>query len=193
MGTILTWMSDKDSGVFVIATANRISTLPPELLRKGRFDELFFISLPEPSERKEILRIHSERLKIVLSEENIFDLVGATKDYTGVEIEEVLKASLFTAFADGKRGVIVEDVLQCVQETTILAKTQKKLLKSMEEWAVTHARRANTLPYIKQAQNKAQNALLVPEKKQIQTPRVKMNKIEETEDIVEDNDLINFL
>jgi len=133
LGTILTWMEETRSSVFVAATANDIGKLRPELVR--RFDEVFFVDLPEPDGRREIVAIHLR--KRGRSPEN-FDLdaiVQATQDFTGSEIEKVIRGALRRAFADGEREVTTEDLLAVAGETVPLVTTMADGVARMREWA----------------------------------------------------------
>src|SRR5262249_41108098 len=100
-GTLLTWMQEKKSTVFVVATANDISQLPPEFLRKGRFDEIFFVDLPTTAEREEIFRIQLERLKWVAAGYDGRALADRTEGFSGAEIEQAVVSARYAAFSDG--------------------------------------------------------------------------------------------
>ena len=99
LGTFLTWMAERDHRVFVVATANDISALPPELVRKGRFDEIFFVDLPSPTNRADILQIHLRRRQLDPAEFDIPQLVAATDGFSGAEIEQGVVAALYAAQA----------------------------------------------------------------------------------------------
>jgi hypothetical protein len=99
LGTFLTWLAEKNSRIFVVATANDISALPPELVRKGRFDEIFFVDLPDSATRAEILRIHASRRDIVLDAATLRSLAEACEGFSGAEIEQAVVATLYTAHA----------------------------------------------------------------------------------------------
>lgn len=144
-GTFLTWMQDKQSFVFVIATANKIDTLPPELMRKGRFDEIFFVDLPAESERREILRIHlNKRLNDInsvpelKSDEFLQEMIRRTESFTGSEIEQLIIAALFEAYS-GKRKATYQDFYDAVTNTVPLYVTQKREIEGLREWAKTRA------------------------------------------------------
>lgn len=145
-GTFLTWMQDKTAPVFVIATSNDISSLPPELLRKGRFDEIFFVDLPTFQEREKIFGVHLKKrimgssiLHEVEPAPNITaELAAASEGFSGAEIEQAVVAALYEAFfAD--RGLRREDLLKCIGETVPLSVTQKEQILSLREWATTRA------------------------------------------------------
>src|SRR5207248_899914 len=121
-GTFLTWLSEKTAPVFVVATANDISQLPPELLRKGRLDEIFFVDLPAREERAEIFRIHLARRG---RDPMVFDvpaLADASTDFSGAEVEEAINSALYDAFY-GKEEITTDHVLRALGETVPLAKT----------------------------------------------------------------------
>ena len=94
LGTFLTWMAERKSQVFIVATANDISALPPELVRKGRFDEIFFVDLPNLENRASILAIHLSRRKLPLANFNVEELAAATDGFSGAEIEQAVVAGL---------------------------------------------------------------------------------------------------
>lgn len=150
-GTFLTWMQDKTSFVFVIATANNISNLPPEFMRKGRFDEIFFVDLPVDEERKAIFSIHF-RKKLneinsdlqLLSEEFIQHLVSQTEGFTGSEIEELINSALIDAFSE-KRKVREEDFIKAIKTTVPLSITQAEQIKALRTWANVRAISATSL------------------------------------------------
>jgi SpoVK/Ycf46/Vps4 family AAA+-type ATPase len=102
-GTFLTWLQEKQADVFVVATANDLSALPPELLRKGRFDEIFFVDLPDAAERAEILRIHLRLRKQDPARFDVDRLAAAAESFSGAELEQVITASLLRALQDHER------------------------------------------------------------------------------------------
>lgn len=145
-GTFLTWMQEKTAPVFVIATANDISSLPPELLRKGRFDEIFFVDLPTAKEREKIFSVHlKKRMKnsninheLEVSDTVCNELANASVGYVGAEIEQIVIAAMYEAFyAD--RGLRKEDVLKAIKETVPLSSTQREQILSLREWAKERA------------------------------------------------------
>jgi SpoVK/Ycf46/Vps4 family AAA+-type ATPase len=145
-GTFLTWMQDKTAPVFVIATSNDISSLPPELLRKGRFDEIFFVDLPTQQEREKIFSVHlKKRLagseihhEIDTASGVAAELAAEAEGFSGAEIEQSVIAALYEAFfAD--RGLRKDDVLKCIRETVPLSVTQKEQILSLRQWAATRA------------------------------------------------------
>lgn len=144
-GTFLTWLSEKKSPVFVVATANDISQLPPELMRKGRLDEIFFVDLPTPAERKEIFRIHIRRRSRDPGNYDLEALVEASQDFSGAEIEEAINSGLYDAFSSG-RELTSEDVLLSLNQTAPLSKTMDERISQTRKWAVGRARFAGIAP-----------------------------------------------
>ncbi|MGI8591174.1 MAG: AAA family ATPase [Nakamurella sp.] len=145
-GTFLTWMQEKTSAVFVMATANNISLLPPEFLRKGRFDEIFFIDLPTTVERKVIFSLHI-RARLVagpaLGELSVDDalldpLVALTEGYSGAEIEQAVISACFDAF-DGRRALTAEDLSRAITHTVPLSITQAEQIAALRAWADVRA------------------------------------------------------
>jgi len=141
-GQFLTWMQEKTSPVFVVATANRIHSLPPELIRKGRFDEIFFVDLPTFKERKEILRLHINKRLInseakgsfVLTEEILEALAVQCEGFVGAEIEQLVIDALFEAYAES-RSVFKEDFERAITNTVSLSVTQAEQIREVREWA----------------------------------------------------------
>lgn len=145
-GTFLTWMQDKTDPVFVIATSNDISALPPELLRKGRFDEIFFVDLPTQKEREKIFALH---LKKRISDSSVEHEVNAdsklceelaelSKGFSGAEIEQAVISALYEAFfAD--RGLRREDLVKSIKETVSLSVTQQEQILALRQWAANRA------------------------------------------------------
>lgn len=133
-GTFLTWIQEKDSPVFVVATANDITKLPPELMRKGRFDEIFYVTLPKPEERKRIFEIHiGKRRKQDLQSINIDRLVGKTDGYSGADIEGIVKDSIENAFADGKPALTTDYLEQAIKNTHSLSEIMKEPLEKLSK------------------------------------------------------------
>src|SRR5690625_1724237 len=144
--TFLNWMQDKSAPVFLVATANDIQRLPPEFLRKGRFNEIFFVDLPTDTERKAIFRIHIEkRLKsekargnFPQTDETYQHLAGLTEGFIGAEIEQIVIIGLFEAYAEN-RGLEVKDLEKAMDEIIPLSITQAEDIKSLREWASVRA------------------------------------------------------
>jgi len=142
LGSLLTWLQEKTSPVFVVATANEVDQLPPELLRKGRFDELFFLDLPDAKERSAILQIHLEARERDPGAFDVPALVIQTEHFSGSEIEQVVISGLYAAFSDG-RELTSQDLLVAAKETVPLYATYEERIKGLREWANKRARRAN--------------------------------------------------
>ena len=148
-GTILTWMQDRKSPVFMVATANNVTSIPPEFLRKGRFDELWATSLPTEEERKKIFEIHlvkkrRENQKKIrkLEEFNISLLVKKSMNFTGAEIEECIISAINESFYEGK-DYTTEDIIKSMESTKIIADTMKENIKAINDWCKDRARRAS--------------------------------------------------
>ncbi len=134
LGTLLTWMAERRERVFIVATANDIQTLPPELIRKGRMDEIFFVDLPEPSEREEIFRIHVEKRKQPLANFNFAQLARATEGFSGSEIEQAVVGGLYAALADD-RPLDNALILNEIERTQPLSVVMEEKLRALREWA----------------------------------------------------------
>lgn len=141
-GTFLTWLSEKTAPVFVVATANDISQLPPELMRKGRLDEIFFVDLPSAEERLDIFRIHLAKRKRDPVNYDLEALAEASKDFSGAEIEEAVISALYDAFY-ARREVTTADILQSIRQTVPLAKTMDEHINRLRAWAEGRARNAS--------------------------------------------------
>lgn len=140
--TFLTWLQEKTKPVFVIATANDISALPPELLRKGRFDEIFFVDLPSQAERKKIFEIHLAKRKRNPAMFELDKLATASNGYSGAEIEQAIISAMYAGFAE-KREINSEDILKALQETVPLSTTMKEAIADLREWCAQRARPAS--------------------------------------------------
>ncbi|HSN68796.1 MAG TPA: AAA family ATPase, partial [Thermoanaerobaculia bacterium] len=144
LGVILSWMQDRAGSVFVIATANDVSALPPELLRKGRFDEMFFVDLPNASERKAILSAALKANGRDGKVEITAGCIAAMSDFTGAEIAAIVPDALFAAFADGEREITTADLIDAANTVVPLAKTASEKITKVREWAKGRARPAST-------------------------------------------------
>jgi len=141
VGTFLTWIQEKKAPVFVTATANNIDALPPELIRKGRFDELFFVDLPSPADRTEIFGIHIRQRG---REPEVFDLdalANAADGYSGAEIEQAIIDALHDSFFE-QREITTEDILKALDRTVPLTTTMAEDVAMLRDWASTRARPA---------------------------------------------------
>lgn len=125
-GQFLTWMQEKENTVFIVATANNVSKLPPEFLRKGRFDELFSVDLPNAEERKKILQIHLEKRrpckKFPTDRIDVNKLVSMTEGYSGADLEGIVKDALENAFVNGKTSITTDDVVNVIQTAKPISK-----------------------------------------------------------------------
>jgi len=145
-GSFLTWMQEKTAPVFVIATANKVDGLPPEFLRKGRFDEIFFVDLPTRAERRDVWNLHlNKRLRtsraagaITISYDLLDRLADASEGYSGAEIEQAVVAALFDAFAD-RRSLSEDDLFRALRNMVPLSVTQAEQIASVREWAANRA------------------------------------------------------
>ena len=144
LGTFLSWMKDKTEPVFVFATANDISQLPPEFLRKGRFDEIWFVDLPDFEERKAIWTIHIAKRGRKPEAFDVDALAEVSQGFTGAEIEAALTEAMFSAFDDGKREPTAADCVVALQETVPLSKTMATEIASLRSWAENRARVASS-------------------------------------------------
>jgi SpoVK/Ycf46/Vps4 family AAA+-type ATPase len=141
-GTLLTWLQEKTKPVFVVATANRIEHLPPELLRKGRFDEIFFVDLPSDRERSDIFGIQLKKRGRDAAKFPLAELSKATADFSGAEIEQVVVSALYDAFADGV-DLEPRHVLAAIGETKPLAVTMAEDVAKLRAWAQQRTRPAS--------------------------------------------------
>jgi len=140
-GSFLTWLAEKRQPVFVVATANDVTSLPPELPRRGRFDDIFFVDLPTERERAEILAIHLRKRGRDPEKFPIPDLASQAERMSGAEIEQAVAAALYTAFANG-RDLSENDLANAINETIPLYDTYEKRIKELRDWARTRARPA---------------------------------------------------
>ena len=143
-GTFVTWLSEKAAPVFVVATANDISQLPPELLRKGRLDEIFFVDLPAREERAEIFRIHLTRRGRDAAKFDLESLAGASAEFSGAEIEEAINSALYDVFY-AQQELTTEHVRRALAQTVPLAKTMDEQISRLRSWAEGRARNASVV------------------------------------------------
>lgn len=146
--TFLTWMQEKPPLIFVAATANRIQALPAEVIRKGRFDQVFFIDLPNDEERKQIFEIHLKRMSADLSHFDLVFLGAVTKGWNGAEIEQAVSAARVDAFAE-RRPFTMDDITRNTSRTVPLSKTMEEQMKKIRSWAfgrATPASKYSTIP-----------------------------------------------
>jgi SpoVK/Ycf46/Vps4 family AAA+-type ATPase len=152
-------MQDRTGEAFVIATANQVENLPPELLRTGRFDQVFWIDLPNESERESILaatlRKHN-RDKLPIDHKRIAE---ATEKFTGSEIAELVPSAMFAAFGDNEREITTEDLISAAQTVVPLSKTSAEKIDAMRNWAKGRARPASSTQSVSAEKRKQVRAL----------------------------------
>ena len=141
-GTLLTWMEEKTKPVFVVATANNIDQLPPELLRKGRMDEIFFVDLPTPQNRAEILMIHLARRQRTPADYDISAVVHSTDGFSGAELEEVVIDALYEAYSSAERVLNTGHLLDSARQIIPLSKSRAKDIETLRQWATINCRMA---------------------------------------------------
>lgn len=151
LGTVLSWMQERAGAVFVVATANDVSALPPELLRKGRFDELFFIDLPTRIERDAILRASLAQYGRTAAGMDLSEIVTVTAGFTGAELSALIPDALFAAFGDGARPLVTGDLLVAARSTVPLSRTAADRIAGLRTWAQSRARYAS-VPEVAAAQ-----------------------------------------
>jgi ATP-dependent 26S proteasome regulatory subunit len=138
LATLLTWMQDRESGVFLAATSNNISALPPEMLRKGRFDEIFFVDLPVAEVRSALFLLHLKKRARDAATFDLAQLAAATEGFSGAEIEQAIVAGLYTAFAQ-KQQLTTEILLAEIRGTQPLSVTRAEDIQAIRNWAKTRA------------------------------------------------------
>jgi len=141
LGSFLTWLAEKKARVFVVATANDISALPPELMRKGRFDEIFFVDLPTKDDRQKILEIHMEKRKISLDQVQVSAIADQTEGFSGAELEQLVVSALYASYGR-QSGVTVDLLKQEIEQTQPLSITMKEDVDSLRDWAVSRTAKA---------------------------------------------------
>lgn len=142
-GTFLTWLQEKKSAVFVVATANDLTSIPPEFLRQGRFDEIFFVGLPSPAERESMFRIHLARRRRDPARFDVERLARETDGFSGAEIEQVVLAGMFTAFTAG-RELVQQDLLDAAHDSHPLSTAQADRIGDLVAWGRQNARPASS-------------------------------------------------
>src|SRR4051812_21842927 len=134
LGAFLTWLAEQRSRVFIVATANDITSLPPELVRKGRFDEIFFVDLPTPAARLEILGIHCKRRAIALSDADLQELTKRCEGFSGAEIEQAIVSALYTAHSN-QQGVSAKMIADELAATRPLSVVMAEKIAELRDWA----------------------------------------------------------
>ncbi|NUU75766.1 AAA family ATPase [Paenibacillus xylanilyticus] len=151
-GELLTWMQEKEQDVFVLATGNNITNLPPELLRKGRFDEIFWFDLPDPNERKEIISIHLEKRGRTALDFDLDSVSLVTDGFVGAELEQVIVDGIALAFFE-KSELLTEHLISAADQTIPLSTQRQNEISAMREWANQYARSASA-PVTKKPQRR---------------------------------------
>jgi AAA+ superfamily predicted ATPase len=133
--TVVTWLAEKTSAVFVVATANNVQALPPEILRKGRFDEIFFVGLPSQNERRSIFTVHLQKVRAQnLRDFDLERLAAETPSFSGAEIEQILVEAMHIGFSQS-RDFTTNDILEAASQTIPLAVTAQEQINALQEWA----------------------------------------------------------
>ena len=140
-GSFLTWMQEKKSPVFVMATANRVERLPGEFLRKGRFDEIFFVDLPTPEERQDIFGIHLTKRREEIARFDLEQLAKMSDGFSGAEIEQAIVAAMYEAFAQDREFTQL-DIIAALKSTLPLSRTMQEQVTALRDWARQRARPA---------------------------------------------------
>lgn len=133
-GSILTWMQEKTAPVFVVATANEVTALPPELLRRGRFDEIFFLDLPTEQERREIFEVHILKRSRLPEMFDLDRLAKASRGFVGAEIEQAVIDAMYIGFNDNEREFTTEDILQALRHQVPLSVSQREQIEKLRSW-----------------------------------------------------------
>lgn len=131
--TILTWMQEKSEPVFVVATANDVGVLPPEALRRGRFDEIFFLDLPTEEERREVITVHLRKRKRDPGRFDVPALARVADGYTGAELEQAIVDAMYPAFAEG-RDIETADIAKAIDRTVTLSRSQREVIERLRAW-----------------------------------------------------------
>ena len=138
----LTWLAERKAKVFVVATANDITALPPELIRKGRFDEIFFVDLPATATRADILRIHARKRSLQLADAEVLQLAALCDGFSGAEIEQAVVSAVYAAHA-ASRTVGAPDILREIKGTRPLSVVMAERVAELREWAAERTVPAN--------------------------------------------------
>ena len=138
LASFLSWMQDRKAAVFVAATCNNVTVLPPELIRKGRFDELFFVDLPNQAERRQILSIQLAKRKRNPADFDLGTIAAAAKGYSGAEIDAAVQGGLYAAYSE-KKELSTQSLLDALAQTVPLSITRAEEIQTLREWARTRA------------------------------------------------------
>jgi SpoVK/Ycf46/Vps4 family AAA+-type ATPase len=133
-GSLLTWMQEKTAECFVVATANDISSLPPELLRRGRFDEIFFLDLPTPIERREIFAVHLRKRRRLPQDYDLELLAEKSEGYVGAEIEQAVIDAMYQGYNDSAREFTTADILAALERQVPLSVSQRETIEALRSW-----------------------------------------------------------
>ena len=144
-GQFIKWLNDRTSPVYVVATANEVQSLPPEFSRKGRFDEIFGLDVPQEAERRTIFDIHLSKRGQRIGAADVEALAAATEGYTGADIEQSVKLGMKMAFSHGT-ALGVEHLMDAVKSIVPLSKTEPQRIQVIRDWCKTRARQANPEP-----------------------------------------------
>jgi hypothetical protein len=144
IGTILTWLQEKEAAVFVVCTANNVGDIPPEFMRAGRFDEVFFIDLPTRTGREQIAKALLRRFKRNPDEFDLAAIAANTDGYSGAEIEKAIENALFECLTKGEKNISTESVVAACKKIIPLSMTRASEIDAMRQWAKGNCRLANT-------------------------------------------------
>ena len=134
LATLLTWMAENTHQVFIVVTANDISKLPPELMRKGRLDEIFFVDLPDASSRKDIFEIHLLRRKQTVKDFDLDILAEASEGFTGSEIEQAVVSALYRAYGEGA-PMTTASIKETIEQTHPISVVMAEKVQALRDWA----------------------------------------------------------
>jgi SpoVK/Ycf46/Vps4 family AAA+-type ATPase len=126
-------MQEKTAPVFVVATANDVTALPPEVMRRGRFDEIFFLDLPTEPERREIITVHLRKRRRDPAVFNVFQLAKECEGYTGAELEQAIIDAMYQSFAE-ERDIRTEDIIAAIARTVPLSRSQREVIDRLRSW-----------------------------------------------------------
>lgn len=164
--TFLTWMQEKPSNVFVAATANRIQSLPAEMIRKGRFDQVFYVDLPTEGERRDIFAIHIGKVDTFVSDNEMDNLIAMTDGWSGAEIEQAVNAAKVDAFNSG-RACVYRDIMFNVGKNVPLSKTMREQVEALRSWSNGRTIPASSNEITQQKHNAAKRSARLLEKERL--------------------------
>lgn len=151
--TLLTWMQEKTAPCFVVATANNIASIPPELLRKGRFDEVFFLDLPTQEERQAIFSVHLKKRNRLVQDYQIDRLAKAAEGYVGAEIEQAIIDAMYIGFNE-QREITTQDILRAIKKQVPLSVSQKEIVNALRNWLQEGRAQSASFAEVKEAAKK---------------------------------------